>query len=183
MSALQLSYPSVTIFRFSFRQYLLLGIGISLILLSVLLSWIEPLSEAVFQDDSVSWQQLTISPGEKAYVSSLNGSTLVIRSASHSDARLTLFTREDDGASPGDLVQDLCGRDSCRYVPLGDVRLNGAIADYASAPPLRFVLMHPANSGIWLEYKGPPTAFSAFDNVIDAIVIQLHQQPAPENIN
>lgn len=104
----------------------------------------------------------------------------MIRSASHSDARLTLFTREDDGASPGDLVKDLCGRDSCRYVPLGDGRLNGAIADYASAPPLRFVLMHPANSGIWLEYKGPPTAFSAFDGVIEAVVIQLHAQPAPD---
>ena len=114
------------------------------------------------------------------YVSSLDDSTLVLRSSSHSDARLTLFTREDDGASPGDLVKDLCGRDSCRYVPLDDVRLNGAIADYASATPLRFVLMHPADSGIWLEYKGPPKGFSAFENVVEAIIIQLHAPPAPD---
>lgn len=167
-------------FNFSFRQYLLLGIGFSLILFSISLSWIEALSEAVFEDDTVAWHQLTISPGKKVYVSSLDDSTLVLRSSSHSDARLTLFTREDDGASPGDLVKDLCGRDSCRYVPLDDVRLNGAIADYASATPLRFVLMHPADSGIWLEYKGPPKGFSAFDNVVEAIVIQLHTPPEPE---
>ncbi|UCH49263.1 MAG: hypothetical protein JSU95_05620 [Betaproteobacteria bacterium] len=169
----------MTIFQFSFRQYLLLGIGMSLILFSIALSWIEPLSEAVFKDDTVAWQQLTISPGKQAYVSSLDDSTLVLRSSSHADARLTLFTREDDGASPGDLVKDLCGRDSCRYVPLADARLNGAIADYASATPLRFVLMHPANAGIWLEYKGPPKGFSAFDKIIDAIVNQLHEPPEP----
>ena len=93
-------------FNFSFRQYLLLGIGFSLILFSISLSWIETLSEAVFDDDTVAWHQLTISPGKKVYVSSLDDSTLVLRSSSHSDARLTLFTREDDGASPGDLVKD-----------------------------------------------------------------------------
>jgi hypothetical protein len=170
----------VTIFQFSLRQYLLLGIGLSLILLSVSLSWIGTFSEAVFEDHSVAWHQLTISPGETAYVSSLNDSTLVLRSSSHFDARLTLFTRENDGASPGDLVRDLCGRDSCTYVPLDDVRLNGAIADYASTAPLRFVLMHPANSGIWLEYKGPPQGFSAFDSIIDAIMSQLYEQPTPD---
>jgi hypothetical protein len=158
-------------FNFSFRQYLLLAIGFSLILFSIALSWIGTLSEAVFDNDTVAWHQLTISPGKKVYVSSLDESTLVLRSSSHSDARLTLFTREDDGASPGDLVKDLCGRDSCRYVPLDDVRLNGAIAD---------VLMHPADSGIWLEYKGPPKGFSAFENVVEAIIIQLHAPPAPD---
>ena len=170
----------MTIFQFSPRQYLLLGVGISLILLSISLSWIGTLSDAVFNDDTVAWQELTISPGNKAYVSSLDDSTLVLRSASHSDARLTLFTREDDGASPGDLVRDLCGRDSCSYFPLEDTRLNGAIAQYASNTGLRFVLMHPANSGIWLEYKGPSREYEAFENVIEAVVTQLHEPPVPD---
>ncbi len=165
-------------FQFSIRQYLLLGIGVALIVLSISLDWIGERWNKAFNDDTVAWHDLAISPGEHAYVSSLDNSVLVLRSASHSDARLTLFSRADDGASPVDLVRDLCQRDSCTYVPLNDARLDGAIADYASATPLRFVLMHPADSEIWLEYKGPPDGLATFDYVIEAIVIQLRGQPA-----
>ena len=166
--------------HFSFRQYLLLGIGFALILLSISLNRISALREAFLDNDTVAWHSLAISPGKVAYISSLDDSMLVLRSSSHSDARLTLFTRDDDGSTPGDLVKDLCGRDSCVYAPLDDGRLNGAIADYVSGTPLRFVLMHPAGTGIWLEYKGPPNDFSAFDNLIDAIVTQLHEQPVDD---
>lgn len=171
-----LSKRTVSMFHFSFRQYLALGFGVTLILLSVSLSRVTALWNAVFSEQALVWHELTISTGKNAYVSSLDPSTLVVRSASHSGARLTLFTREDDGSSPGDLVKDLCGRDSCVYTPLDDVRLNGAVADYASGTPLRIVLMHPADSGIWLEYKGPPNELDTFYGLIDAIVIQMHQQ-------
>lgn len=165
-------------FHFSFRQYLLLGIGFTLILLSISLNRIAALWDTVFNDDTVVWHRLAISPGKGAYVSSLDDSMLVLRSSSHSDARLTLFTRDDDVSTPRDLVKDLCGRDSCIYVPFDDDRVNGAIADYASGTPLRFVLMHPAGSVVWLEYKGPPNGLSAFDDLIDAILTQLQAQPA-----
>jgi hypothetical protein len=165
-------------FHFSYRQYLLLGIGVALVLLSVSLNRVAALWDAVVREEALVWHDLKISTGNNAYVSSLDQSTLVVRSASHSNARLTLFTRDDDGSSPGDLVKDLCGRDSCVYTPLDDVRLNGAVADYASGSPLRIVLMHPSGSGIWLEYKGPPSELDTFHNLINAIVIQI-RQPTP----
>ena len=161
-------------FRFSPRQFLLLGIGLTLILLSVTLDLIADQWDAAFHDKTVAWHHLAISPGSKTYVSSLDDSMLVLRSSSHSDARLTLFTRDDNGTTPDDLVKDLCGRDNCKYSPLGDTRVDGAIADYTSGVPLRFVLMHPAGSTIWLEYKGPPDGLTAFDELIEAILIQLH---------
>jgi len=168
-------------FHFSFRQYLLLGVGFALILLSVSLNRVLALWDTVFNDDTVVWRDLQISTGKNAYVSSLDQSTLVVRSSSHSNARLTLFTREDDGSSPDDLVKDLCGRDSCVYAPLDDLRLNGAVADYASGTPLRIVLMHPAGSGVWLEYKGPPGELETFYSLIEAIVTQMHQPPPADD--
>ena len=171
-----ISEPPGSMFRFSPRQYLLLGIGFALILLSFTLDRVTDQWNATFHDKTVAWHHLAISPGANTYVSSLDDSMLVLRSSSHSDARLTLFTREDKGATPHDLVKDLCGRDSCVYTPLDDARLNGAIADYRSGTPLRFVLMHPARSGIWLEYKGPPDGLSTFDELIDAVVTQLQER-------
>ncbi len=159
---------------------MLLAAGLVLILLSVSLNRLTALWNGVFDNDAVAWHQLTISPGNHTYVSSLDESTLVLRSSAHSEARLTLFVREDDGVKPDNLVKDLCGRDSCIYAPLDDARVNGAIADYASATPLRFVLMHPAESGIWLEYKGPPDAFANFNDVVEAVVSQLNRQSEPK---
>jgi hypothetical protein len=167
-------------FHFSPRQYLLLAVGFTLVLLSITLDRVTAQWNAVFHDKTVAWHQLTIAPGANTYVSSLDDSMLVLRSSSHSDARLTLFTRQNDGTTPDDLVKDLCNRDSCVYTPLDDERLNGAIADYTSGAPLRFVLMHPGGSGVWLEYKGPPDGLSTFDELIDAIVTQL-RKPAGDD--
>ena len=163
--------------HFSPRQYFLLSIGFLLIVLSVTLDRVTEQWNAAFHDKTVAWHQLTISPGSKSYVSSLDDSMLVLRSASHSEARLTLFTRDDNDSTPDDLVKDLCGRDNCVYTPLNDARVNGAIADYTSGTPLRFVLMHPAGSAVWLEYKGPPDGLSTFDELIDAVVTQLKNPP------
>lgn len=169
-------------FHFSPRQYLLLGIGFILILISIMLDSVTDRWNAVFDDKTVAWHHLVISPRANTYVSSLDDSMLVLRSSSHSDARLTLFTREDNGTTPDDLVKDLCGRDSCVYSPLDDARLNGAIADYTTGTPMRFILMHPPGSGVWLEYKGPPDGLSTFNGLIDAIVAQLHK-PAGDSAN
>ena len=167
------SEPPVSMLHFSPRQYFLLGIGFLLILLSVTLDRITERWNATFNDKTVAWHQLAIAPGSKTYVTSLDDSMLVLRSSSDSEARLTLFTRNDNDSTPEDLVKDLCGRDNCVYMPLNDARVDGAIAEYTSGAPLRFVLMHPAGSAIWLEYKGPPDGLSTFDELIDAVVTQL----------
>ena len=166
-------------FRFSPGQWLLLAFGFALILLSLFLNRVTDLWDAIMRDDTVVWNQLTIAPGKHARISALDKATLVVRSSSHSGARLTLFVREDDGSGPADLVKDLCARDSCIYLPLEDPRRNGAIADYRSGAPLRIVLMHPANRGVWLEYKGPIEEFEKFAGLIDSVVTQLHA-PAPK---
>jgi len=167
-------------FQFSPWQRALLFFGLVLIVLSLSLKYVTAVWDAVLDDDTVYWNNLAVSPGRNERISRLDESTLVIRSATRPHARLTLFTRDNDGAQPVDLVKDLCARDSCVYFPLEDARRNGAVADYRSDTPLRIVLMHPAEQGVWLEYKGPPGAYDKFSNIIDAIVTQIRDQAFAE---
>ncbi len=166
-------------FQFSLRQRVLLFFGLALIVLSLSLNHVTALRDAILDDSTVYWNNLAVSPGKDERISKLDDATLVIRSATRPHARLTLFTRDDDGTHPEDLVKDLCGRDSCVYFPLEDARRNGAVADYKSGAPLRIVLMHPLEQGVWLEYKGPPGAYEGFSKLIDTIVKQSQQQSAP----
>lgn len=166
-------------FQFSPLQRALLCFGLVLIVLSLSLKYVTAIWDTVLEDNTVYWNNLAVSPGRDERISMLDESTLVIRSATRPHARLTLFTRDDDGAQPVDLVKDLCGRDSCVYFPLEDARRNGAVADYRSETPLRIVLMHPAEQGVWLEYKGPPEAYEIFSELIDAIVTQIRDQAVP----
>ncbi len=168
-------------FRFSFRQWVLLVFGIILILMSVSLNRMAAFWDEVSRDDPVIWNRLTIDTGRHTRISSLDESTLVVRSTSNADARLTLFIRENRASDPGELVKDLCGRDSCVYRPLDDGRLDGAIADYASGTPFRIILMHLPDSGVWLEYKGPEEEFATFDHFIDAVVMQTRAAATPGN--
>ena len=148
-------------------------------MLSLSLKYVTAIWDTVLDDNTVYWNNLAVSPGKNERISMLDEATLVIRSATRPHARLTLFTRDDDGAQPVDLVKDLCERDSCVYFPLEDARRNGAVADYRSDTPLRIVLMHPAEQGVWLEYKGPPGAYERFSELIDAIVTQIRDQAVP----
>ncbi len=163
-------------FRFSLRQRVLLCCGLVLIVLSLSLSHVTAIWDSILNDNTVYWNNLAVSPGKDERISKLDEATLVIRSATRPHARLTLFTRDDDGTHPVDLVKDLCGRDSCVYFPLADPRRNGAVADYRSGAPMRIVLMHPLEQGVWLEYKGPPGAYEGFDKLIDTIVTQIREQ-------
>ena len=165
--------------QFSPRQRVLLCLGLTLIVLSLSLNRVTAIRDAILDDNTVYWNNLVVSPGKDERISKLDDATLVIRSAVLPHARLTLFTRDEDGAHPVDLVKDLCGRDSCAYFPLEDARRNGAVADYRSGTPLRIVLMHPAEQGIWLEYKGPPGAFEGFNKLVDDIVTQIREQATP----
>jgi len=166
-------------FRFSFWQRLLLGIGLVLIVLSLSLKHVMRLWDAFLDDNTVYWNNIAVSPGSNERISKLDETTLVIRSATRPHARLTLFTRDDDGAQPVDLIKDLCGRDNCVYFPLEDAERNGAVADYRSDTPVRIVLMHPADQSVWLEYNGPPGAYEGFSELIDAIVTQIRDQAVP----
>lgn len=172
-----MSSVSVTpMFRFSLRQRVLLFFGVALIVLSFSLNYVTAVRDAILDDSTVYWNNLAVSPGKDERISKLDDATLVVRSATRPHARLTLFTRDDVGSKPVDLVKDLCGRDSCVYFPLEDTRRNGAVADYKSGIPLRIVLMHPLEQGVWLEYKGPPEGYEGFGKLIDTIVTQIQEQ-------
>jgi len=166
-------------FHFSLTQRILLVFGFLLILLSASLNRVSALWDRFSREDPVVWNELTIAPGRHARISSLDETTLVMRSSANSHARLTLFIREQTDSRPGDLVKDLCGRDSCVYRPLEDERLDGAIADYVTGTPFRIVLMQLRNSNVWLEFKGPADDLKMFDNFIDAVVTQTQAQPGP----
>ena len=161
----------------------MLCFGLALIALSLSL-WLGHLKAAwdmAFSNEMIYWNNIVVAPVKDARISKLDDATLVIRSTSHPYARLTLFTRDIDDSKPEDLVKDLCGRDNCVYFPLEDPQRNGAIADYRSGTPMRIVLMHPWEQGVWLEYKGSPEAFDGFVRLIDAIVAQIHEQSIPGN--
>jgi hypothetical protein len=166
-------------YQFSPRQRVLLFFGLALIVLSLSLHHVTAIWDEIFDDNTVYWNNIAVTPDKDERISKLDESTLVIRSATRPHSRLTLFTRDIDGTHPEDLVKDLCGRDSCVYFPLEDARRNGAVADYRSGTPLRIVLMHPSEQGVWLEYKGPPGAYEGFDKLIDAIVTQIRERAVP----
>ena len=164
-------------FYFSVMQRVLLVFGLVLILISVSMGRIGEFWNRVSQDDPIVWNNLIITPKSHLRISSLDEMTLVMRSSANSDARLTLFIREDNGSQPRDLVKNLCGRDSCVYRPLEDERLKGAIADYVSGTPFRIVLMQLPDSRVWMEFKGPSDELGAFSGIIDDAIAQTRTQP------
>lgn len=161
--------------RFSSRQKFLLGVGIALIVLPMSADLISGRWNGSPKPDTVVWNNLTIVLDGNIRITKMDEATLVARSTGERKSRLTVFLRDQSESSPRELVQDLCTRDSCVYVPLGDVARNGAVADYRSGAPMQIVLMHPGQKGIWLEFKGPPSDFAAFDPLIDSVVAQLHE--------
>lgn len=160
--------------RFSPVELLLLALGSSLVLMALFLNHITALWDRPPEQKPILWKHLKLLPTADQQVDSLDPEMLVVRTTRFPLARLTLFTRPDDGLSPKQMVRNLCRRDTCTYSALdgSDDRLS-AVATYREGEPLRIVLMRPGGREIWLEFKGPPGAFAAFSNLIDAVSQQL----------
>lgn len=163
------------LFRFSTRQKFLLGVGIALIVAPISTDLISGRWNGSTKRDTIVWNNLSIVLDGNIRITKMDEATLVARRTGERKSRLTMFLRDQSESSPRELVQDLCTRDSCVYVPLGDSARNGAVADYRTGTPMQIVLMHPGQRGIWLEYKGPPNDFEAFGSLIDSVVAQLHE--------
>lgn len=168
-------------FRFSPLQLLLLTFGASLIFLSLILNHITWLWQRVPDVQAIEWKHLSLIPQPDQQIDALDAETLVVRSSRYPSARLTLFTRPDDGVTPQQMVKSLCRRDSCTYTVLNADEDNpGAAANYRQGEPLRIVLMQPGGKQVWLEFKGPPAAFDSFANLIHSVSLQMQPPPAGE---
>jgi hypothetical protein len=164
--------------RFSPLQLLLLAFGASLIFLSLTLDHLPRLWQRAPVVAAFEWKHLKLVPAQDQRLEMLDAETVVVRSSRFPSARLTLFTRPDDGVTPQRMVRNLCRRDSCSYSAIGtDANNNGAAATYRQGEPLRIVLMQPGGKEIWLEFKGPPDAFDDFSGLVDSITLQM--QPPP----
>lgn len=161
-------------FRFSRLQLALLFLGFSLIALALTLDRIAGLWAQPPETRSFRWGYLTLEPDRDQHIEALDARTLVVRTDRFPLARLTLFTRPDDGATPRQLVRSLCSRDHCTYSalerPAGD---EAAAANYRTGEPLRIVLMRPGGGNLWIEFKGPPDAYAAYAHLIDSVSHQL----------
>ncbi|MGH8679123.1 MAG: hypothetical protein ACREUQ_12320 [Burkholderiales bacterium] len=165
--------------RFSPIQILLLTVGSALIFLALVLDQAIELWEEPIGASAVQWHHLRLVPQEDQQLNALDPRTLVVRSSQFPDARLTLFTRADDGSTPSDLVRDLCRRDHCTYSTLNQAGdSESAVATYPSAARLRIVLIRPGGKDVWIEFKGPPDAYRAFTELIDSVSAQLSDRPA-----
>jgi hypothetical protein len=166
-------------FRFSPLQLLLLALGASLVFLSLALNQITRLWERAPTVNAFEWKHLTLVPEQGQQFDVLDAETVVVRSSRFPSARLTLFTRPDDGVTPQRMVRNLCRRDSCSYSAFGtDANTPGAAANYRQGEPLRIVLLQPGGKKVWLEFKGPPDAFEDFSGLVDSVTLQMQPRPA-----
>lgn len=171
--------------HFSFLQIVLLLLGTALIVTSLFLNQLALLWQTVPGTEIVNWNRLQILPGEGQQVAAMNPDYLVLTSAHAPGARLTLFVRPEDGRTPEALVRSLCRRDACTHsasLPDGsNTDVNRAVATYRLAgEPLALVLMRPGASQFWIEYKGTPSQYAEFRNVVDSVSDQLKTAPVLE---
>lgn len=160
--------------RFSPLQLLLLTFGASLIFLSLILNHVSWMWQRTPDVKVIQWKHLRLVPQQDQQIDALDAETLVVRSSRYPSARLTLFTRPDDGVTPRQMVRNLCRSDGCTYTTFaadgGDL---GAAANYRKGEALRIVLIQPGGRQVWLEFKGPPAAFDTFSNLIDSASQQI----------
>lgn len=165
--------------RFSPLQLLLLTVGFCLIFVGFSLPQIARMWDEYRYPNAVQWQGMRIVPTPTQLISAPAEDVLVVRENGGSTARLTLFLRADDGATPRTIIQDLCRRDACtrNADPSGnDAR---ASATYRiGGERMQIMLMRVDGSNVWIEYKGPPEELEGFNGVIYSVTTQLEQSRA-----
>ena len=161
-------------FRFSFRQFLLLVAGLGLIIGSVFYDPLMARWEKYRYPGAVHWQGMRVVPGHTQSIELVGGALLVIKDALHPRATLTFFLRNDDRESPAKLIRSLCTRDDCRRASFEENREERAAANYRiNGEAMQILLARLPGGRIWLEYKGPPDALLQFSNLIDSVTRQL----------
>lgn len=171
--------------RYSPAQIVLLLLGATLIVTALLLDRNAPSRPYAEPPEIVEWQTLQIAMLDGLALSAIEPEFLVLTSDRAPGARLTLFVRPDERRTPDALVRSLCRRDACTHstsFPDGSrTDANRAVADYRlGGERFALILLRPGGREIWIEFKGAPSHFSAFETLVDSISGQLKAGPLLE---
>ncbi len=165
--------------RFSFLQLVLLATGFALIAAGLSLNHVTRAWANYRYPNAVYWQGLRLVPDRNQKISAPDADMLVVKTLQGPRARLTVYSRPDDGQTPQKMVRALCARDACSKVAAGNGQGERAAAMYRiGGETMQILLIRPANANIWIEFYGPPDALRHFDLLIESITAQL-APPAP----
>ncbi|MEO8164399.1 MAG: hypothetical protein ABI619_03290 [Betaproteobacteria bacterium] len=165
--------------RFSVLQFFLLAVGLSLIVSGLFLNSILRGWEAYRYPNAVYWQGMRLVPDQNQKISVASEEMLVVKTLEGPRARLTVYSRPDDGLTPQKMVKALCARDSCSKVMAVAGTGERAAAMYRiGGESMQILLIRLAGANIWIEYYGPPDALQHFDVLIELITAQL-SHPSP----
>jgi hypothetical protein len=162
--------------RFSLRQVILLVFGVGLMLGAMFYDPLLSRWENYRYPNAVTWQGLRVVPGKTQIFDTVRPEMLVVKDSAHPQATLTLYLHKEDGQTPESLVRELCSRDSCEKIDLKPRTVDRAAANYRSeGETMQVRLIRLRNSRVWVEYKGQPEAYAAFDKLVESVAGAIAQ--------
>ncbi len=165
--------------RFSVLQLILLATGFTLIAAGVSLNHVARAWEKHRYPNAVYWHGMRLVPDRNQKISAPGADMLVVKTLRRPQARLTVYSRPDDGQTPQKMVKALCARDACSRVATSGGPGERAAALYRiGGEAMQILMIRPAGANIWIEFYGPPDALQHFDVLIQSITAQL-APPAP----
>jgi hypothetical protein len=161
-------------FRLSLRQVILLVVGFGLILGAIFFDPLLAHWENYRYPNAVIWQGLRVVPGKTHFFDSVRPEMLVVKDLTRPQATLTLYLHKEDGETPESLIRELCLRDGCEKIDLKPKTVDRAAANYRSeGETMQVRLIRLNNSRVWVEYKGQPEAYAAFDNLVESVAREV----------
>src|SRR5215475_7612856 len=116
--------------RFSVLQLFVLAIGFGLILSGLFFDQILSGWENYRYPNAVYWQGLRLVPDRSQKITKPGTDMVVVKIVKGPAARLTLYTRQEDGLTPQKMVRSLCARDACNRTALTSADGERAAANY-----------------------------------------------------
>ena len=165
--------------RFSALQLLLLAIGLVVLFCGIFLHQITAAWESYRYPNAVYWHGMRLVPSQNQKITAAASDIFVVKIVNGPAARLTLYSRPDDGSTPLKMVKALCARDACSKMALAKVGEESAAANYViGGESVQILLIRPTGSDVWIEFNGPPEALHHFANLIDSVTTQLARRNA-----
>jgi hypothetical protein len=156
--------------RLSLRQIILLLFGFGLMLGAIFYDSLLARWENYLYPNAVIWQGVRVVPGKTHFFDTVRPEMLVVKDLTRPQATLTLYLHKEDGQTPESMIRELCSRDSCEKIELKPRTVDRAAANYRSeGETMQVRLIRLNNSRVWVEYKGQPEAYAAFDKLVESV--------------
>jgi hypothetical protein len=166
--------------RFSALQLFFLAIGLVILFSGIFLHQIAAGWESYRYPNAVYWHGMRLVPSRNQKITAVASDMLVVKMVNGPVARLTLYLRQDDGATPQKMVKALCARDACSKMALAVSGGESAAANYLiGGERMQVLLIRPTGSNVWIEFNGRPEALQYFADLIDSVTAQLARRSAP----